>query len=210
MYKKLTTSVVAFTLTAAASFAQTTFVFDDGSSTGAAGLALEAESSTTFTQAGVTLSASTTFGVFNLTNSGFGPNQSGGGDDSDTFDSNIGNESMTFSFSVAGTFDSIDFSGMTDSVEQATISFAGTGGGATTYDLIDDAVASDIAPSSGDLFNIGYSFAADEVITLTAFNTNGWSLEAFTITPTLVPEPTSFALLAGVISLSAVAARRRR
>lgn len=204
---KTIASLITFVaLAAGTAYGQTTFVFDDGSSTGAAGLKLEGESSTTYTLDGMTLTASTAFGVFNLTNTGFGPNDVIG-DDTDFFD---GSESMVFSFDEEGTFNSIDFASLGGSgqeTETATISFAGTGGGATTYNLRDSGT-SDIAVGSNDFFdNIGYSFEAGEQITLSITAGNGWTLENFTVT--VVPESGTFALMAGLSGMFLVMLRRR-
>ena len=205
------TTISLLTLAALAAgnaYGQTTSVFDDGSSAGAAGLALEGESSTTYEQSGITLSASTAFGVFNLTDTGFGPNDEGSGDDSDFFD---GSESMVFSFDTDGIFNSIDFAslgGATQDSETATITFAGTGGGSTILNLRDSGT-SDISVSGNDVFNnIGYSFEAGEQITLAITAGNGWTLENFTVTA--VAESGTFALLAGLLGLTAVMLRRRK
>lgn len=185
--------------------AQVTFVFDDGSSTGAAGLALEGESNTTYTQGGIELSASTEFGIFNLTGSGFGPNDVGSLDDTDRFD---GIESMVFSFNTAGTFQSIDLAALVGATETATLSFAGIGGGSTIFHLRDD-VSSSIVSSGDDFFEgIDYDFAPGESITLSITVGNGWTLENFTVTA--VPEPATYALIAGMLALASVVVRRRR
>lgn len=190
--------------------AQTTFVFDDGSSTGAAGLALEAftegvdaasmslNTSGTYTQGGITLSAGTDFGTFNLTNSGFGPNDAGSSDKTHFFD---GSESMVFSFNVAGTFNSIDFASLDDTPETAILSFAG----GNTYNLL-DGITSDITVSGSDFFGgINESFTAGQLITLSISGGNGWTLENFTV----VPEPGTYALLSGFCALAFVMLRRR-
>ncbi|MGZ0657431.1 PEP-CTERM sorting domain-containing protein [Coraliomargarita sp. W4R53] len=213
---KLTHSLLtaaAISCFALSASAQTTFVFDDGSSTGAAGLALEAfvegvdaasmglNTSGTYSQDGITLKAGTDFGKFNLTNSGFGPDQADSGDDSDTFDTALGNESMVFSFDVAGTFLSIDFAGLDDTPETAILSFAG----GSTYNLT-DGVTSDITVSGNDFFGgINESFTAGQLITLSISGGNGWTLENFTV----VPEPGTFALLSGFAALAFVMLRRR-
>lgn len=193
--------------------AQTEFIFDDGSSTGAAGLALEGftsgvdnasmslNTSGTYTQGGITLSADTDFGDFNLTNSGFGPDQTGSVDDSDAFDTDNGNESMVFSFDVAGTFQSIDFALLDDDPEFAVLSFDG----GNTYNLT-DGVGSTVPVSGNDVFlGINESFTAGQLITLSISGGSHFTLESFTV----VPEPGTFALLAGMSALSFVMLRRR-
>lgn len=193
--------------------AQTTFVFDDGSSTGAAGLALEAftsgvdaasmslNTSGTYTKGGITLSAGTDFGDFNLTNNGFGPDQPGSVDNSDAFDTDNGNESMVFSFNVAGTFQSIDFALLNDVPETAILSFAG----GSTY-LLTDGETSTIAVSGNDEFlGINEAFTAGQLVTLSISGGSDFTLESFTV----VPEPNTFALLAGMFALTSVMLRRR-
>jgi hypothetical protein len=182
-----------------------TFIFDDGNSTGATGLALEGLSTNAaHTQDGIKLTASTAFGVFNLTNEGFGPDDVTG-DDTDSFD---GAESMVFSFDTDGTFNSIDFAllgGTGHEGETATLSFAG----GSTFDLLDAAFpTSSISASTNDLFEgIDESFTAGQQITLSITAGNGWTLENFTTTA--VPEPGSYALLAGFASLGFIMLRRR-
>lgn len=201
--------VVPATLT----HAQTTFVFDDGSSTGTAGLALEAftrgidaatmglNTSGTYTQGGITLSAGTNFGGFNLTNEGFGPDQDGAVDDSDAFDTQNGDESMIFSFNVAGTFQSIDFALLDDAPETAILSFDG----GNSYTLT-DGVTSNIGVSGNDVFlGINENFTAGQRITLSISGGTNFTLESFTV----VPEPNTFALLAGCFAMASVMYRRR-
>lgn len=182
--------------------AQTTFVFDDGNSTGAAGLALEGLSTNaTHTEGGIELTASTAFGVFNLTNTGFGPDQADSGDDTDAFDTLLGNESMVFSFDVAGTFQSIDFALLDDTPETAILSFAG----GNTYNLR-DGVTSSIAVSGNDEFlGINESFTAGQLITLSISGGTHFTLESFTV----VPEPATYAMLAGMLALGFVMVKRR-
>lgn len=205
---------LTFTGLAHSASAQTTFIFDDGTSTGAAGLALEAFSSGvdaadmdlntsgSYTQNGITLSAGTDFGDFNLTNDGFGPDQAGSGDNTHEFDTSNGNESMVFSFNVAGTFQSIDFALLDDTPETAVLSFAG----GNTYTLTDGATSS-ITVSGNDTFlGINEEFTADQLITLSISGGTSFTLESFTV----VPEPGTYALLSGFCALGVVMLRRRK
>jgi hypothetical protein len=203
----------AFTGFAHVASAQTTFIFDDGASTGAAGLALRAFSSGVdaagmtlntsglYSQDGITLSAGTDFGDFNLTDNGFGPNQADSGDDTDAFDTALGDESMVFSFNIAGTFQSIDFALLNDTPETAVLSFAG----GSTY-ILTDGVTSSIAVSGNDTFlGINEDFTAGQLITLSISGGTNFTLENFTV----VPEPDTYALLAGICSLGFIMLRRR-
>ncbi len=202
-------------VTAGSAFAQSTFVFDDGSSTGAAGLALEAfadgvdaasmslNTSGTYTQDGITLTAGTNFGDFNLTNSGFGPDQTGSVDDSDAFDTANGNELMVFFFDQDGTFNSIDFALLDDTPEFAVLSF----NGGNTYNLT-DGITSNIAVSGNDFFGgIDEDFTAGQLITLSISGGTNFTLENFTVT--VVPEPGTYALIAGMLGWTSVMLRRR-
>lgn len=194
-------------------FAQITFVFDDGSSTGAAGLALEAftegedsasmglSTSGSYTQGGVTLTAGTNFGSFNLTNDGFGPNQEGSIDDSDAFDTNDGNESMSFYFNTAGTFQSIDFALLDDIPETAVLSF----NGGNSYTLTDGESSTITVSGNDEFLSINESFTAGQLITLSISGGTNFTLESFTI----VPEPKAYALVAGFLTLGFVTYRRR-
>lgn len=158
----------------------------------------------TYTQEGITLSAGTDFGNFNLTNSGFGPDQAGSGDDSDAFDTASGNESMVFFFDKDGTFNSIDFALLDDTPEFAVLSFQG----GNTYNLTDGAT-SDITVSGNDFFGgIDEAFTAGQRITLSISGGTNFTLENFTVT--VVPEPGSYALLAGFMGLTSVMLRRRK
>ena len=192
-----------------------TFVFDDGSSTGAAGLALEAltegtdaanmglTTSGTYTQGGIELSAGSDFGKFNLTNTSFGidnpGSETGGFDDTDRFDNDSVDESMVFSFNTAGIFQIIDLVAI-DQSDEAFLIFEG----GPTYEISTD---TDLA---GDTFNIGQAFTAGQKITLTVSSTAtaetaNFGLESFTV----VPEPNTYALLSGICALGFVMLRRR-
>jgi hypothetical protein len=216
MKTKLMLLTAALGLAAATSGrAQTTFIFDDGSSTGAAGLALESftsgvdaasmslNTSGTYTLNGITLSAGTDFGDFNLTNSGFGPDQAGSADDSDTFDTGNGNESMVFSFDTAGTFNSIDFALLNDTPEFAVLSFAG----GSTFNLT-DGPSSTIAVSGNDFFGgVNESFTSGQLVTLSISGGSDFTLENFTVTA--IPEPSTIVLVA-MTGLAAIGILRRQ
>lgn len=196
--------LVALTITAQA---QVTFLFHNGSVAGA-GLDIDdAEGSATSTVSGITMTAEAfTDGVsagtdINGTGTSFGINGSGS-DDTDRFDNDDGVESLVFSFDTAGTFDILDLNAVDSGTDNGILSFAGGG----TYQL-----TSVTATSGSDDFAIGESFTAGQLITLTVHVTNAtnFGLQSLTIT-SAVPEPSSFAALAGLAMLGFVGSRRRR
>ena len=201
--------LVSFTVTA---HAQVTFEFHTGSALGAVGTAFDdAEGSAQHTQGGITLTAEAFIdGVsagtdMNGTASGFGINDVGGGDQTDRLDNINGIESLVFSFDVGGTFDSIDLRYIESSgTEEGLLVFDG----GNTYQL-----NSVTATGSSDVATIGETFTAGQTITLTLHGSapalSNFSLESFTVT-SAVPEPSSFAALAGLAMLGLAGSRRRR
>lgn len=191
--------------------AQITFVFHDGSSLVSVGSAFDnEEGSATFEQGGVTLTAEAFLdGVssgtdLNGSGDGFGVNALGGGDVTARFDQANGIESIVFSFNVAGTFDSIDLRYVDESAE-AVLSFDG----GNTFDLF--AGSGNEISASDDTFTIAETVAAGQHITLSIANLGvNFGLEAFTITPSAIPEPSTYALIFGGLALGLVIWKRRR
>ena len=168
---------------------QYVFEFHTGSSLGTAGTALDGQAgSATFTQNGITLTAeaflnSASSGTkINGAGTSFGINATGSGDETQRIDNDLGNESMQFSFNLAGTFDEIDLRYIEESSNEATLHFAGSG---NTIQL--NTSNSDIESNDNFDFSSPYSFSANEVITLgmhsSADSGENYSLESFTITP---------------------------
>ncbi len=140
----------------------------------------------------------------NGTNVGFGVNASGSGDDTTRLDNDIGIESIVFKFDVAGTFDIIDLRYIS-SDDEAVLTFEG----GASYLLNSDNVIS----AAADTYSIGASFVANQAITLSvsalAASGEDFTIESFTITPASMPEPSAYAVLAGMAMFGTAACRRR-
>lgn len=193
--------------------AQTTFTFHDGSGLGNSGTAFNAkQDSFDHTTNGVTLtaqayldgtSAGTQFygtpsGSFGIDN----PNTEASDlDDGDRFDNLGGHETMVFSFNVAGTFQSIDLRFIEHATDEAQLIFDG----GPIYELN----TSTDTGGTEDRFTINQAFTAGQQITLALSANAGanenFSLESFTI----LPEPTTYTLIAGISALSMTLCRRR-
>jgi hypothetical protein len=187
--------------------AQTTFTFHDASNTTGTGSIFDDEAgSIQDTEGSFTLTAEAfldgaSAGTnFNGAGDGFGINADGGGDETQRFDNDIGIESMVFSFNIGGTFQSIDLRYIEESSNEAQLVFDG----GSTYEL-----NTTTAIGSSDDFTIGETFTAGQTITLRMSSSAGagenFSLESFTV----VPEPNTYALLAGFCALGFVMVRRR-
>lgn len=188
--------------------AQTTFIFQNGTITTETGLVFDdEEGSIQDTKGGFTLTAEafldgvSTGTEFNGAGSGFGINAVGTGDETQRFDNDLGDESMVFSFDIGGTFTSIDLRYVSTAFNEAVLIFDGGG----TYELNNTT-----ALSGDDDFNIGEVFTAGQTITLAISGSaalgENFSLESFTV----VPEPKTYALLAGITALGFVMVRRRK
>jgi hypothetical protein len=195
---------------------QITFSFHDGAATLTSGVDLDlGGSSGTSTVGGVTLTAaafldgaSSPSTFFNGTSTDFGINAAGGGDDTDRFDNGEGIESMVFSFSKGGTFNTIDLSVLGGTAE-AVLSFDG----GNSFDLFEGS-ATETTGGGTDIHTITETFLAGQEITLkvsglAAPGTN-FGLQAFTITTSAIPEPSTYALLLGGLVIGVVVLRRRK
>ena len=194
---------------------QITFSFHDGSGILASGTALDpGGSSGTSLVSGVTLTAEAYLDgvsagtVFNGASDGFGINASGTGDETQRFDNDNGIESMVFSFDIGGTFDTIDFEFIEDAAE-AVLSFEG----GNSYDIFAGS-ATETTGGSTDFHTITETFVAGQEITLSVSGSaaagENFSLQAFTITPSAIPEPSTYALIFGGLALGVVWWRRRQ
>lgn len=190
--------------------AQVTFVFHTGSALGPAGTALDDNAGAgTYTLSDITITMEAfTDGVsagstLNGAGTGFGVNGSGADTQTQRIDNEFGDESIVFFFDVGGTFDSIDLRYIESSgTEEGELAFDG----GNTYQL-----NSVTATGSTDVAAIGENFTAGQRITLRvhagAPASTNFSLESLTISP--VPEPATYATLAGVVMLGLAAFRRR-
>lgn len=205
---------IAVIFFAGSTSAQITFSFHDGGATVGSGVDLDVAGSSGFsTVGGVTLTAeaflgsSSTGTVFNGTGSDFGINSSGTGDDTDRFDNDLGTERMVFSFNAGGTFDTINLAVLGGTAE-AVLSFNGGG----SFDLFEGS-ATQTTGGSTDLHTITETFFAGQEITLAvsgsaAAGTN-FGLDAFTISTSGIPEPSTYALIFGGLALGFVVWRKR-
>lgn len=193
---------------------QITFSFHDGASILTSGSDLDTGgSSGTSLVGGVTLSAEAYLArvsagtVFNGASDGFGINASGTGDETQRFDNDNGIESMVFSFDVGGTFNTIDFEFIEDAAE-AVLSFDG----GNSYDIFAGS-STETTGGTTDFHTITETFIAGQEITLavsgTAVSGENFSLQAFTITPSAIPEPSTYALIFGGLALGLVIWKRR-
>jgi len=216
--KRLSIASSLFALLALSASAQVTFIFHNGSdldTLGPVGTTFDdTEGAAQYTQEDITLTAEAFLdGISAGTDlngsgsDGFGVNAVGGDTATARLDvtTGVGTESIVFSFDVAGTFDSIDLRYIESSGEEEGLLVFD---GGNTYQL-----NSVTATGSEDIVTVGESFTAGQSITLTlhgsaATGTN-FALENFTVT-SAVPEPSSFAALAGLAMLGFVGSRRRR
>lgn len=191
---------------------QTTFAFHTGSALSSTGIALnDSTGSAQNTIDGITLTAEALLDGLNAdadfygTSSSFGIDNNNtnisGFDDSDRFDNLGGVETMVFSFNVDGIFQSIDLRFIEGGADEAQLIFDG----GPTFELN---LSTDTGGTT-DMFNISQSFAANQLITLRlspdAEVSENFSLESFTV----VPEPRTIALVAGISALGFVMLRHR-
>ena len=150
-----------------------------------------------FTSGGITVTLTANSGalVNATTSAGLGVNSPGGGDDSDGLDTQSGVETLTFSFDMDVTLNSITYIevGSNDALDLSFNGIAGptvTASGQVTYDTV---------------------LLAGETLVITAAETNsptpnnGVPITQFTVTA--IPEPSTFALL-GLAGMVAIFRRR--
>jgi hypothetical protein len=179
--------------------ADTTFIFDDESTTIGAGL--DEVSSASFTQDGIEITASASTDLFNATSSNFGINQAASDDDTDGFDfTQTSGEGIAEGFTLS--FDQdvylVDFS----------VSSWNTGGDEVS--IMDGTTLVATISSTGTTSLSDYLLSSSSelsVMTTAGSYGNGWSFDSITVSA--VPEPSTFALLSGFCALSFVMLRRR-
>jgi hypothetical protein len=191
-------TVAAMSCFASFTSAQTTFIFEDHGTTIGAGL--DDSASGSFTVDGIEMTASTSADNFNATSSGFGINQSATGDDTDGIDfATSSDEGIVESFTLV--FDQAVTLG----------NFVVSSFGASDEVTLTDGANTVATITSTGLTSLGsYSLGSSSTLTVTTTAGsygNGWSFDSITVSA--VPEPGTYALLAGFSALSFVMLRRR-
>jgi len=169
-----------------------TFVFGSNDGGGQAQADLDGLSTGSTISGGLTLTATANSGSFNSTGTGgFGINATGSGDTTTQFDdgSPAGVEFMAISFNSDVIFESIELTdfGLTDEA------FLTIGASTITIDTASFTFAPGTTLSFGSSATFGFQAG------------NGISLASLTV----VPEPGTYALLAGICALGYVMTRRR-
>jgi len=171
---------------------------------GTEGTAVEGSLVGSVSKDGLTATLTANIGILNQTNSGFGINAPGGGDDTDAIDGVLGIESITIMFDQLVTFDQLALSSFTNT-EEAEFKIAGV---------------ATILPGT-NLSKDLYDFSVDNIIPIgqsvvLAFNDgNGFSFDEFTVTPAetktnVTPEPATIVLLGiGLVGLGVGHVRRK-
>ncbi len=167
---------------------QVIFDFDSG----AAGSDLDNLLTGSTIGGGITLTA-TGFpdGVFNVTGSGFGINATSAGDDTDEFDAG---EGFTFYFDTNVVLNSLKVSQFGDS--QGSLVFDG---GSTITSITETGIA-----SLGDTF-----VSSGTILRFSSTGTTPFSLDNIIVTAA-VPEPSTYAVVLGSLTLIGVMIIRRR
>jgi hypothetical protein len=177
--------------------AQTTFVFDDDSTTIGAGL--DTQSTGSFTQDGIQITATASTDEFNAAGSFFGINQSASGDDTDSFDfTEAGGPGIAEGFTLS--FD--------QDVQLVNFAVSSWSAGNDEVTIMDGLTLVATISSTGVTSLGNYALSGSSPLTvMTTAGTygNGWSFDSITV----VPEPGTFALLAGFAALGFVMLRRR-
>jgi hypothetical protein len=180
--------------------ADTTFTFDDSSTT--IGAALSGQSSGSFTVNDIEITATASTDTFNATGSGFAINQTAGGDDTDGFDfTETEGDGIAEGFTLS--FDQdvylVDFS----------VSSWSTSGG-DEVSIMDGTTLVATITSTGSTSLGDYLLSeSSELTVMTTAGTygNGWSFDSITVSA--VPEASTFALISGFCALGFVMLRRR-
>ncbi len=171
---------------------------------GTEGAAIDGSPIGSVSKDGLTATLTANIGIFNQTNSGFGINAPGGGDDTDAIDGDLGIESIAIVFDQLVTLVQLVLSSFTIT-EDAGLGIAGV-----------DTILPGTQPSK-DI----YDFSIDNVVpigesVILAFSTgNGFSFDEFTVTPVetkpvVTPEPATIILLGIGLAGLGVGCRRMR
>lgn len=151
-------------------------------------------------QDGLTLTLTANTGTVNATTTGLGINEPGAGDDTDGLDTINAVELLTLSFDKDLTFDSITLAGV-GADDGLDVSIAG-------------GVPVSISASGQFVFSAPNTVLAGQLVTLMAIEpnsptpNNGVNVTQFTVT--VVPEPSSLALLLGATGVLILPRRWRR
>ena len=171
---------------------------------GTEGAAIEGSPIGSVSKDGLTATLTANIGILNQTNSGFGINAPGGGDDTDAIDGDLGIESIAIIFDQSVTLDQLVLSSFTIT-ENAGLGIAGV-----------DTILSGTQPSKDIYdFSIGNSIPVGQSLTLAFDDGNGFSFDEFTVTPVetkpvVTPEPATIVLLGiGLVGLCAGYVKRQ-
>lgn len=177
-YMKTFLSLFATVAIAIGAQGQTTFVFGNLNGGGQAAIDLDEKASGSTTMGGLTLTAAANTGIFNsAATTGFGINAAAAGDSTTEFDTYTGGaDSMTFSFSMPVTINTIDLN-----------AFGAGDTGFFTYSGGTIPIATDPFP-----FVQTITLAANEQAMFGA-TTGSFGLQSITVT--VVPEPSTYAMM---------------
>ena len=135
----------------------------------------------------------------------FGVNAAGSGDDTDQLDGANGTESIVFSFSEDVTLLSMDFN-----------AFGGSGG--SGEDRVSISISSGFSTTmdgndfTNDLFETSQLISTADTLTIAWVDGGGVGLQSLSVdfTPAIVPEPSTYAAIFGLLAFGLTVSYRRR